>query len=207
MEAMMNQTLSISNFKIVFRVSVFLIIFITLFIKLGDVIYLEKAASRRWDIIYSDEELDIVFFGNSHANKTFKADYLTEVGVSSAIIGGSGERFKSTYYNVLEVIDNKPPEVIVLELSSLLYGVDKNNEKLVMFNMRNLQGMKYSKNRLKETMEVIGFRDYLKALFPQILYHENWKGITNWKRNYHYNRSNDYISRGYMKRTDRKSVV
>ncbi len=189
----------ISSFKTCIAIIVFLSIGWGIFSLLGEVIIKDPSAAQRWYAVYdTEEELDVVFFGNSHSFVSFDTRFLTEVGISSINVGGSSERFPSTYYNVMEVLKYKKPKLVVIELNALFYPKDLVDEKVINFNIENLYGMKYGTNRFQETLEVINSDNYINALFPQILHHDNWKKFYQWKNNYTYNRKKQNDLRGYV---------
>ncbi len=195
----MKQISFTSSFKTSIAIIVFLAIGGGLFYLLGEVIIKDPEEAQRWYAVYdTDEELEVVFFGNSHSFVSFDTRLLTEVGINSAHIGGSSERFPSTYYNVMEVLKYKKPKLVVIELNALFYPKDLVDEKVIHYNIENLYGMKYGTNRFQETLEVINPDNYVHALFPQILHHDNWKKFYQWKDNYAYNKEKQHALRGYV---------
>ncbi len=188
-----------SSFKTCIAIIVFLAIGWGLFYLLGEVIIKDPVAAQRWYSVYNtEEELDVVFFGNSHSYVSFDTRLLTEVGIKSVHVGGSGEHFPSTYYNVIEVLQYKKPKFVVIELNSLFYKADFNNEKVIYYTSENLYGMKYSINRFREMRATIDSDNYIHALFPQIRHHDNWKKFHQWKDNFIFNQKKVNITRGFV---------
>ncbi len=198
----MNRSLSISSFKIVAKLIVFLLIvmLVTHFLNLS--IYRKSSPELVWNNIYNaDLQFDYIAFGNSHNFATLNTTIMNACGLPSINVGASSEYFPQTYYSVLEVLKYRQPKVIIVELNALLYDDVDDYEKRLKYIYHSLFGMKIAKNRINAMRESLPSSLYISALTPMVLYHQNWKDFLEFYKNYKYNTNVENIVSNFAPQT------
>lgn len=122
----MQENSSISNFKLILRIIIFLICAMFIFSYFGK--KYEKAADKnvinyftkaRFDDFYSIEKdsLDLVFVGSSHSYCSFDPEnFDKELNILSHQMGTPLQHPDTTYYELLEIYKTQTPKVVVMEV-------------------------------------------------------------------------------------------
>lgn len=123
---------STSNFKkarknssILIRLAIFVIIVFILLSIIGN--HFEKISNENQNLTYAKQaldtfyketkEVDLIFLGSSHSYCTFDPEYFDEhMGVYSYQLGTPLQHPDTSYYMMKEVLENKSPKSLVLEV-------------------------------------------------------------------------------------------
>jgi len=169
-------SLYIFNFRILLVGGFLLLFFIclnglrTLTVEYDDI-------QKRWDYFYElpPRSLDILILGNSHAYSTYSPNIIDAIcGTNSFVIASNSQKLEQTYYNLKEVLKYQQPKIIVIQLSVL--SGDSWKTKIGDYRVySNLDGMKYSLNKVNAIIAQRPREDYINSVFPFFRDHDNWK--------------------------------
>lgn len=176
----MQVSLSICNFKKILKGIFFILIFIFLFQKLNFMFRPYNIRIKRWEAFYKipKNELDIVFLGSSHSYTTYYPDMIDSgLKINSFNMASNSQQIDQLYFNLKEILKYQKPKIVFVELFSLA-GDSKNNEGN-WFVYDNLDGQKFSLNKLKTVLAYRKKIDRLNSLFPLLRSHNDWKKIKN----------------------------
>ncbi|MEZ4968361.1 MAG: hypothetical protein R2814_01605 [Flavobacteriaceae bacterium] len=119
--------------------------------------------------------MDILILGNSHAYSTYSPNIIDAIcGTNSFVLASNSQKLEQTYYNLKEALKYHHPKIIVIQLS-VLSGDSWKKEVGDYRVYSNLDGMKYSLNKLKAVFTQRPKADYINSMFPFFRNHNNWK--------------------------------
>lgn len=140
---------------------------------------------RQMETFYRQEKetIDVLILGSSHAFLNIYTEVLwKEYGLSSFNLSASVQPLWSSYHYLVEALKTQTPDVIVLEGYRLAETDDYMNKSTTI---KNLYGMKFSKNKLdairasipqdKELAEELGLTDVEYELFN---YHSRYRELS-----------------------------
>ena len=106
--------------------------------------YKDMGGGGGWQRYYQikGDITDVYFFGNSHAHCTIDQGYLWDnYGIAGYTLSAGSQGIDSTYFFIEEVLSNRKPKVLVVEVYGATGG-DINNSDADVY--RNSLGMHYS---------------------------------------------------------------
>lgn len=191
----------------------FVIIFIILFVNITNLlkdkrVYFPWDTTRKVEGFYNEDKnsLDVIFIGSSHAFMGLNpAVFWDEFGVPSYMFGANEQPFWISYYYIKEVLKYQKPKAIVLDVLYAAIDVDirndekgKENERYIKegSNRRNLDGLKFSKNKIEAIIASIPKDERASYIVELMKYNKKWKSINKASFNYlNYKGKNPY--KGY----------
>ncbi len=139
------------------------------------------------------DSIDVVILGDSEALVLLSPQILyDEEGISSYIVGQSGQRISEAYYTLEELVKTQSPKVVLLETDMVVISSDERREALGSFNAASYH------------------------YFPIFRYHGMWKemyGITEPQHMEHYRgfeprpELDPYVGEEYMIPTEEKETL
>ena len=127
------------------------------------------------------DEFDVLFFGSSHViNAVFPMELWNEYGIVSYNCGGHGNTLPTTYWMLKNVLNQKKPEVVVIDV----LGVEWNNRRRP--ERQGVYQQHTSFDWQPMTKEKLGMMDFLldtieekmEFIAPITLYHDRWKELS-----------------------------
>lgn len=166
----------------IIRIQCFLLFLLCVFVFLQERFTDFSEPQRRWNNIYSDVDYDVLFMGSSHSYCTFNPEWFKDslVGLNSFNLSSSRQNIVQTYYNLREVLKYQKPKYIILEIHSLFIVEDPNK---VGFIYENLDGMRFSWEKVQSIYHTVSPQYYVDALLPLVRQHADWKKPRNWFTN------------------------
>lgn len=153
-----------SNTIFFIRSLAFLAVVLAIFIVLELVVYQKPSVHYGWDYIYNeDEDVDILIMGSSHVQHGIDAIYLNEnLDKSTVLLTSKSQSIIQSYYNLVEVLKYKDPQLVVIESYSIIYPalewmIDTQKEGLILTNLDN---MKPSLSKYMSAYATLGFEGY-----------------------------------------------
>lgn len=128
---------------------------------------------------YSEKEnsLDVVFVGSSHVMcGVFPMDLWNDYGIASYDFTSSALVLPQAYYQVIEALKTQSPEVLVIDVSGVVYKDAKvGTEEYVHVQLDN---MKWSLNRINAINDLIEDPTArLEYYMPFVKFHSRWKEL------------------------------
>jgi len=162
---------------------VFLVIerMVSMFLEPPQRFYSDYDPRISWDDFYhSKRNVDIIFLGSSHCNRSFDPEYFdNELGLYSFNLGSSCQSPTQSYYVLQEAIRYNNPKFIVMEVYWVMFEQDTNfNAACYIFD-----NIRFSPNKLSMLYNDFSPDQYLKAMFYSIRYHDNYKNTELIKEN------------------------
>ncbi len=176
MEAMKKHSLYISSFRIL-SVGGFILLFLICLNGLQTLLGKYDFIQKRWEYYYElpPNSLDILILGNSHAYSTYSPDIIDAIcGTNSFVIASNSQMIEQTYFNLVEALKSQNPKIVIIQLSILGGSSWKNHEGDYRV-YSNLDGMKYSFNKIKAILKQRPRKDYVNSMFSIFRTHDNWK--------------------------------
>ena len=155
---------------------------------------------------YYDEpenSLDVVFVGSSHIMcGIYPMELYHKYGIAAYDYTSSALVLPQAYYQVVEALKTQTPEVLVLDVSGIIYGnVKVGSPEYVHVQFDN---MKWSFNKIAAINDLIEDpSDRLEYYFPLVKFHTRWKELT--PRDYE--RVTGYSKGAYVSEAVLKDVV
>lgn len=144
--------------------------------------FLERKVSRdRYtDYIQSEEPLDVMFFGSSHAYYTWIPMVLwNEYGIASYNMGNPTERISTTYWTMKQAFNEHTPQVAIVDL----YVINEVSQKVdwyAEFVHDAWDCFPLSVDKVKAAIDVFEEKENtIETLFPFGMYHSRWNDITS----------------------------
>lgn len=125
-----------------------------------------------WDCYYKtpDNMVDLIVFGNSHAQCTIDTSVLwEEYGIAGFVLASPGQDINNTYYTIREAVKSQAPKAILVELYSLSWEEELESGRDDFY--RNALGMRLSKEYL----------EYVEYLVDSSGVEEGWGNWALWK--------------------------
>lgn len=180
--------------KKVIKIFIFTTIFLFLVNGTGKILTPYNERIKRWDSFYSipKNELDVVFLGNSHSYATYYPNMIDNLlEINSFNMASNSQHIDQLYFNLKEILKYQKPKVIFIELFSL--SIDSRQNPGNWFVYDNLNGQKFSLNKIESILKYRPKKDRINSLVPLIQKHETWKDskalVENIKNRYINNRN------------------
>lgn len=124
-----------------------------------------------------NDTLDVVFIGASDIFAGFSSALAyRDYGFTSYPVATDSNPVSLLDYELKDVIDFQNPQLIVIEVNSVLYGDDetiKNEDRIHMVT----DSSPLTKNKVETVFDNATIEDKLSVLFPFLKYHGNWSDI------------------------------
>ena len=119
-----------------------------------------------------EDSADVMFFGSSNVYSNINPAILYEkAGITSYIMGGSGQPIWNSYYYLREAYQTQHPKLVVIDMKSLIYDVDYMDLPEAYLQV---EGLKWSFNKL-EAIKASSEQEALSLLFGYPIYHTRWR--------------------------------
>jgi len=129
----------------------------------------------RWNEFYQQSEntLDLIFLGSSHAYVSFIPDtFDVKLNCNSFNMGSSSQSLLSSIFILKEIIKTQSPKIVILELNhNSLYQTKEFNNAC-----HNFDNMKFSGNKVEYIWQTCDCKELLEVLFP-IYRFNNFKSL------------------------------
>ncbi len=161
------------RFKTLKRIVIFTIGFSLLLLCVNHVLVNKTAKKTMYGIRYEKKNsVDVMFFGNSHANNAFLATELYgEHGITAYNMGMMSQTFPLVYYTIEDAFRFQKPKVVVVDLFAAT-SFD-NNFGLMHVTLDNLT----PKTRFRAIREFVPKEKQMEYYIPFYLWHNRWKEI------------------------------
>lgn len=166
--------------KNIIKDTIFLVIFIIMFIVCSNVFEL-KGNGYGSDVTsfynIKEDTLDIVFFGSSHSYSTFNPEYIEEnTGLKSYNFATQQQPIQITYHYMIEALKYQKPKYFVLESHMLTIDQDYAEEGTVR---DALDKMRMSKNKINAINVSVENKDDRASYYLNIIkYHSRYNSLT-----------------------------
>ncbi len=126
--------------------------------------------------LYEQDDLDVIFFGSSHAQNTFNPHvFFQEESIKSYVYASPGQEIWQTYYYIKEALRVHNPKIIIVELYSTHY--EGNEKTLEVSTARNaFDQMQFNHNKI-ELIRNSSFDRGILSYFNFFTYHDEWKKL------------------------------
>lgn len=122
-----------------------------------------------------ENSLDVLFLGTSHTYYGFNPSVLyMKTGLSSYVFAGECQPASVTYYYLKEALKTQTPELIVLDVFSLLPSSQKCQTTGII--KKNLEDFKFSSNKV-EALSLLKDESLLENVFDISIYKDRWNEI------------------------------
>lgn len=132
---------------------------------------------KRWDYFYNlpKNSLDILILGNSHAYSSYSPNVIDAIcETNSFVLASNSQKLEQTYFNLKEALKYQSPDLVIIQ-ASVITGDSWRTAKGDYRVYSNLDGMKFSLNKIKSIFSIRPLNDYINSIFPLIQNHKNWK--------------------------------
>lgn len=162
--------------KKILKINLFIIFFILIFFTIQKVFIPYNVRIKRWDSFYQipKNNLDVVFLGSSHSYTTYYPEMLdNKLKINSFNMASNSQHIDQLYFNLKEILKYQNPKIVFIELFSL--SADSREREGNWFIYDNLDGQKFSLNKLNSILSYRKKGNRLDSLFPLIRSHQDWK--------------------------------
>lgn len=167
--------------KKILKINLFIIFFILIFFSIQKIFIPYNIRIKRWESFYQlpKNTLDIVFLGSSHSDTTYYPEMVdNKLKINSFNMVSNSQYIDQLYFNLKEILKYQKPKIVFIELFSL--GIDSKNRKGDWFIYDNLDGQKFSLNKINSVLAYRKKEDRINSLFPLIRFHQDWKDEKNY---------------------------
>lgn len=182
--------------KIIFKVSLFIIIFSIIFSEINNVfLYKSGHRSKLYQGLYTkiEDDYDVLLMGSSHMNGGINPNILwNEYGITSFNYATGGQPIDVTYYLLKEALKTNDTKVVVLDVYYLGLTSEFGEEGYIRYVLDN---MKFSKNKIEAVMNCTPKDEWLYYLIPFFKYHSRWKELS--ESDYRENFEGGYYTKGF----------
>lgn len=167
------------NIKHLFHIIFFAVILIAILIKITDIMENKSSVIKYETFIKTDNEYDIFFLGTSHVINGVNPIYLyNDYGITSYNFGNYSSRIPETYYTLLNALNYKTPQMVVIDLYGMGY-----NEKVPPTSIERVHfawdAFPISFSKVIGVYDVYNnFDDKMEMLFTLAKYHSRWTELT-----------------------------
>ena len=172
-------------YKKIIKISLFIILFFILLNIISQIFKQRNMENTSWLEYYQlpDESIEILFLGNSHSLVTFVPALINkELNIDSYSFASNGANLDIVYFRFLEVLKTQNPQIIVIELFSVMSDFDNNQVRKLKWSHAAFDGMKFSENKIRAIQTLFplnnnldNFQNQFELFFPIKNYHSNWK--------------------------------
>lgn len=173
---MMQVNLFTYNFKKISKPILFICFFIICFFSIQQLFIPYNIRLKRWYSFYEipKNNLDIVFLGSSHSYTTYYSEMIdNKLKINSFNMASNSQHLDQLYFNLKEILKYQKPKIVFIELFSL--SGNTRNDKGSYFVYDNLDGQKFSFNKITSILSYRKKEHRLITLFPLIRSHLDWK--------------------------------
>ncbi len=137
------------------------------------------------------DSVDVLFFGSSVVYCDVAPAWIwEESGLSSWVMAGPEQTLSLTYYYLREALKTQTPEMVVVEVTGLLF------DKYQNYSRANISTMPFSLNRLAAVFRAAEASEWKGLLFPLYNYHARWTDVERPEMEEHLRPSRDLMA-GY----------
>lgn len=123
-----------------------------------------------------ENSMDVLFLGTSHTYYGFNPSILyMKTGLSSYVFAGECQPASVTYHYLKEALKTQKPELIVLDVFSLLPSSQACQTDGII--KKNLEDFKFSQNKA-EALQLLKNENLIENIFDVSMYKERWNEVT-----------------------------
>lgn len=171
---MMQANLSISNFKKIIKVLLFLLIFVILFNIFQEILIRKDGGYYKQKNIYNlkKNSIDLIIIGSSHSNNGFVPKVFDEIlEVNSFSMGKTGARIEQVEFLLKEYLKRQSPKIVVIEGFSFTPIAEEHFKVLANWSF---DAFRFSFNKINAILSTTK-KNKINHIFPILEYHERWK--------------------------------
>lgn len=159
--------------KAILKTTLFATILIVALSLLSTVLVDNKDYTAKMEEFYTSEQaLDIIILGNSHAYCSFDPAIINaNLGVNAYNLGQGGQHIEVTYAYLEEALKYQQPQLVVVELFN---ARDVVKDAGVAVNLLSLNAMRPSLTQAEAIVNYLPPKYYLEALIPAVNQHHTW---------------------------------
>ncbi|NND61896.1 MAG: hypothetical protein HKN48_01750 [Flavobacteriaceae bacterium] len=167
--------------KLLLKITVFIVLVFTIVRLLDGYVVEDNYYFRKLHFFYEAEEnsLDILVFGNSHANTGINTDILEakcDVETFNLSIGATNTF--QVYFNILEALNYQDPNLVIVESYPFIWHKEASNHLLIDGKMSTQNPYNVDVKRLGavklEELNLMDPSDKFYNTFNVFKYHSNW---------------------------------
>lgn len=152
-----------------------------------------KAGTDKYKDFYKEKEpFDVLFFGSSRVLDSFQPMELwDDYKIRSYNMAQHGEGLGRDYWQLKNALEHKKTRLVVMDISAYyaLYAIDPTNDEQKGGLHKQLDHMPLSLTKLKAIWELAPSKSRAEYVFPFIMYHSRWNGVSLY--DFTYNRYKD----------------
>ncbi|HHW36527.1 MAG TPA: hypothetical protein GXX18_04475 [Bacillales bacterium] len=163
-------------YKIITKVSLFLIIFIIL-LSIFSAVFKNKNSAENIRTFYElpKNSIDVIFAGTSHPLFAFQPMLIwEEYGIPSYNICQGGQMIAQTYYCLEEAFRFQNPQVVVFDLYYIIKDSKYGNIEMAHTTIDNL---KWSPIKIKAIIDTVPRKNWIDFFVPLTIYHSRWEEL------------------------------
>ncbi|WP_420571264.1 hypothetical protein [Kordia sp.] len=159
-------------------------------LQLGNTFFKSQEGSvKTWKQFYENdkEKYDIIISGNSIAYSSFIPKVMnSKLSVSTFNLSSAAIGIEQVYFNFKETIKHNKPQLFIVEAHALDV-ITVNTPKRLKFNYQNIDGQKFSMNKLESVYSVFDTKSTMvEAMLPVVRNHNKWSDLEFLKKNINY---------------------
>ncbi len=152
------------------------------------------------EIHSSNDSIDILFMGNSHAYNTFfPLIFDRKFKTKSFVMASGAQKLESSLYLFeKEVLSRKKlPELLVLEVNHMnLEGYKNDNQKLGQYQVYDNSSLDWQS--IGNLGSIFGRKNIVSSAFPVVRNHSNWTEVNPFNSSYTFTNVNSYYKNGFV---------
>lgn len=173
--------------KLILRLLIFAVILGVIIFKIDKYFVQETNAFKTFNFLYEEEQIDVLFLGNSHSEFGVNTDIINATSnVKSYNLSVEGISFFQIYYNLLEALKCHKPKLVAIENFPILTPDQDQNflDNDGVMNVRNFNSIYAKTFGVAKYQEVsIAYpNDKLLNGFNIFKRHENWEDLTQFSK-------------------------
>lgn len=140
-----------------------------------------NASYNKYSPFYMENgEYDVLFMGNSHVlNGIFPMELWNEYGIVSYNFGGHGNHLATTYWIMMNALDNSNPELMVIDCSKLLLTDKVRPEKQGIAQQHvSFDSVPLSTNKIRAIWDLLPDEEKMNFIWDFSIYHTRWNKIS-----------------------------
>lgn len=177
--------------KKILKVIFFIISFVLIFFSIQKIFIPYNIRIKRWYSFYEipKDNLDIIFLGSSHSYATYYPEMIdNRLKINSFNMSSNSQCIDQLYFNLKEILKYQKPKIVFIEVFSLAW--DSKEHVGDWFIYDNLDGQKFSLNKINSVLAYRKKDNRIDSLLPLIRSHQDWKEKDKLLKNV-YNKIND----------------
>lgn len=167
--------------KIILRVIIFIIIGISIFYILTNILVPKTAYSSILREFYNEPEnsLDVIFIGDSSIYKGISPlEIWKKYGITSYNYASPSQKMWDSYYCIEEVIKYQNPKIIVLNIDQM-YNAKPMNEGYKRHLYDNMQLSETKIKAITDAVQQNEKEDTISYMLPLLRFHDRWSKLTD----------------------------